>query len=110
VVTELATNLPPLVLALANAPSQSSAHTWTLAGDLADAALFASLGLLALAVTPGRASWVRWFGVTVAALALVRAVGSPLGFTALDAVAPVAFIVFVVALSVQMLRARQPQG
>ena len=48
---------------------------------------------------------MRWFGAVVAALAFVRAVGSPLGFTGLDAVAPVAFIAFVVTLSAQILRA-----
>ena len=105
VIAELATNVPPLVLALTS-PSGSAAHAWTVAGDLADAALFASLGLLALAAIPGQASWLRWFGVAVAALAFVRAVGSPLGFTALDAIAPIAFLAFVVALSVQMLRVR----
>jgi hypothetical protein len=71
VVTELASQVPPSVLAFASAPS-----------------------------------WMRWFGVIVAALAFVRAVGSPLGFTSLDAIAPLAFIVFVVVLSVHMLRAR----
>ena len=106
VVTELATNVPPLVLALASATSRSAAHAWALAGDLADAALFASIGLLVLAVIPVRVSWVRWFGVIVAALTFVRAVGSPLGFTALDAIAPMAFIAFVVVLSVKMLRTR----
>ena len=41
--------------------------------------------------------------LTVALLAFVRALGSPLGVTALDAVAAMTFIVFVVTLSVQNL-------
>jgi hypothetical protein len=104
VITELVTNVPPLVLSLLSSPSGSTAHAWTLSGDIADAALFASLGLLALALIPGRAAWLRSAGAAVAFLAFVRAVGSPLGFTALDAVAPIAFLAFVVVLSVQMLR------
>jgi hypothetical protein len=47
---------------------------------------------------------VRWSGTAVAVLAFVRAVASPLGFTGLDAVAPLAILAFVVALSVSMLR------
>jgi hypothetical protein len=106
VITELATNVSPLVLSLLSSPSGSTAHAWTLAGDVADAALFASLGLLALAAIPGNVAWLRWAGVSVALLALARAMGSPLGFTALDAIAPIAFLAFVLALSVQMLRSQ----
>jgi hypothetical protein len=47
---------------------------------------------------------VRWFGAGVAFLGFVRAVASPLGFTGLDAVAPLAILAFVVSLSVSMLR------
>lgn len=106
---ELVTALPALVLAL-DSPSASAAHRWTLAGDLADAGLFASLGLFSLAVLPGRVVWVRGFGFLVALLALVRAFGGPLGFTALDAVAPIAYLLFVVVLSVTMLRERSVEG
>jgi hypothetical protein len=102
-VTQLATAIPPLVLAI-GAPTADSAHTWTFAEDLADAALFAALGLLVLAVVVGRPPWLRRFGVVVAALAVARAAGSPLGVRALDVVAPLAFVAFVVALSVAMLR------
>jgi hypothetical protein len=106
VVTELATNVPPVVLALASSPSPSAAYAWTFAADLADAALFASLGLLALLTIPGQVRLLWWFGVAVAVLCFARAVGNPLGLTALDAVAPFAFLIFVVMLSVWMLRTR----
>jgi hypothetical protein len=104
VISELATNVPPLVLSLLSSPAGSTAHAWTLAGDVADTALFASLGLLALAAISGKIAWLRSAGVVVALLAFARAVGSPLGFTALDAIAPIAFLAFIVALSAQMLR------
>ncbi|MDP9329088.1 MAG: hypothetical protein M3P11_00325 [Actinomycetota bacterium] len=106
VVTELATNVPPVVLALASNPSPSSAHAWTFAVDLADATLFAALGLLALLAIRQQMGWFRWFGIGVAALCFAQAVGSPLGLTALDAIAPSAFLLFVAALSAWMLRTR----
>jgi hypothetical protein len=45
VVTELATNLVPLVIVATN-PSPETAHSWTFVEDLADAALFISVALL----------------------------------------------------------------
>ncbi len=103
VLTELATVVPPLVLALGT-PTPSMAHAWTFAADLTDAALFVALGLFVLATVPRRPVWVRWFGVAVSVMAFVRAAVSPLGSSALDAVAPIAFIVYVVTLGVLMLR------
>ncbi|MGA9160764.1 MAG: hypothetical protein WB297_07865 [Actinomycetota bacterium] len=103
VLTELATAVPPLVLALGT-PTRSMAHTWTFVADLTDAALFVALGLFALATVPRRPDWVRWFGIAVSLMVFVRAVLSPLGSAALDVVAPIAFIAYVVALGVLMLR------
>lgn len=48
-------------------------------------------------------AWVRLVGLAAAAVMLIRAFASPLGVTALDAVAPLAFVVFVLALSVRLL-------
>lgn len=92
----LATIVPPLVLALLTAPSPATAHTLTLVADLADAALFATSAAFALVA-----------GLAVAAVTLARAFASPLGMTALDAVAPIAFLVFVLALSVRLLMTGQ---
>jgi hypothetical protein len=80
IVTEVATNVPPLVLALGT-PTPSSAHTWTFAADLADAALLVALGLFALATSTRQPAWARRSAVVVAVLAFARAVASPLGFT-----------------------------
>ena len=53
---------------------------------------------------PRRPDWARWVGIAATALAFVQAVASPLGFTVLDAVAPIAFLAYVVALGILMLR------
>ncbi|HEX5502335.1 MAG TPA: hypothetical protein VFW96_06905 [Thermomicrobiales bacterium] len=102
-VAELATNLPPLVLALLADPSPETAHTLTLIADLADVALFVTIAAFALAAGLAGQSWVRLAGLAVAAVTLVRAFASPLGVTVLDAAAPIAFLVFVLALSVRLL-------
>jgi hypothetical protein len=102
--------LVPLVLfirALAQrAPDTAGSRRLMTAAVLADAALFASLALLAMVAIAGQMGWFRWFGIAVAALCLARAVASPLGLTALDAVAPFAFLIFVVTLGAWMLRTR----
>lgn len=100
---ELATNLPPLALAALADPSPATAHALTLVEDLADAALFVSIAVFSLVATLAEQPWVRVAGLVVAALALVRAFASPLGMTALDAAAPLAFLLFVLVLSVRLL-------
>jgi hypothetical protein len=100
---ELATNLLPLALAAISDPLPATAHALTLAEDLADAALFASIAVFSLVAALAEQSWVRIVGLVAAALTLVRAFASPLGATALDAVAPLAFLAFVVVLSVRIL-------
>jgi hypothetical protein len=86
-------------------PSPATAHTLTLAEDLADAALFASIAVFAFVAALAEPSWVRIVGLVAAALTLVRAFASPLGVTALDAAAPLAFLAFVLVLSVRILLA-----
>jgi hypothetical protein len=109
VIAELATNIPPLVLARSS-PTATSAHNWTLAADLADAALFLALGLLAVAVAFRAIQWLRWFGYVAGVLCFMRAVGSPLGFTGLDAIAPIVVLVFFAAASVLILLNRPLWG
>lgn len=106
---QLATNLPPLILAALPGLSPATAHALTLAGDLADAALFATIAAFALAAALAGPAWVRLVGLVVAALALARAVLSPLGVTTLDATAPLAFLAFVLLLSARLLRAGRPR-
>jgi hypothetical protein len=105
VAAEVSTNVPPLILALSS-PSAQTAHTLTVVEDLADAALFASVALFAIAVALESRGWLRALSSTVAVLTLTRAVASPLGVTILDGVAPIAFLVLVLAFSIHMLATR----
>lgn len=104
-IAEVATNVLPLLLASAVDPTLETAHTLTRIEDLADAALFASIALFSLAAALADRSWVRSAGLIVAALTLLRAFASPLGVSALDAVAPIAFVVYVLVLSGRLIAA-----
>src|SRR5439155_7132307 len=101
------TNLVPLALVALN-PSAETAHTLTFVEDLADSALFISMALFASAVTLGERLWLRIAGYAVALVAVIRAVGGPLGMTALDLVAPLAFVAFVLVFSIKLLATRTP--
>lgn len=106
VLAELATNVIPVAI-VASHPSPDAAHGLTLAEDIADSALFISIAIFAAAATLTQPAWLRIAAYVVAAASVVRAIGSPFGFTSLDAVAPFAFIAFVVVLSVKSLVRRQ---
>ena len=102
VATELVTNAIPLLIVLTN-PGADTAHTLTFVEDLADSAFFISIALFASAATLGAPTWLRIVGYLIALASVIRAVGSPLGMTALDQVAPLAFVVFVLVLSIRLL-------
>ena len=102
VITELATNVLPVVLALSN-PTPDGAYALTVAEDLADAGLFASVAVFSVAATIDQVAWVQVTGLVVAALAVIRAAASPFAITALDVVAPLAFIALILILSVRLL-------
>ena len=102
VAAELVTNLIPLFIVLTN-PAPDNAHTLTFVEDLADSAFFISIGLFASAATLNEPTWLRMVGYVIALASVIRAVGSPLGMTALDQVAPLAFVAFVLLLSVRLL-------
>src|SRR5438034_5740460 len=101
-ITELATNVLPVVLALSN-PTPDGAYALTVAEDLADAALFATVAVFSVAATIDQVAWVQVTGLVVAALAVIRAAASPFAITALDVVAPLAFIALILMLSVRLL-------
>ncbi|HEY4868172.1 MAG TPA: hypothetical protein VIK45_21975 [Candidatus Dormibacteraeota bacterium] len=105
VAAEVGTNVPPLILAISN-PSAQTAHTLTVVEDLADATLFASIALFAIAVALKTSSWLRALSLIVGVLTLTRAVAGPLGVTILDTVAPIAFLALVLAVSIHMLITR----
>ena len=102
VITELATNVLPVVLALSN-PTPDGAYALTVAEDLADAGLFASVAVFSVAATIDQVAWVQVTGLVVAALSVIRAAASPFAITALDVVAPLVFIALILILSVRLL-------
>jgi hypothetical protein len=102
VVCELATNLVPLVIVAAK-PSADATHSLTFVEDLADAALFISVALFVTASTLTEPMWLRLTGYVVAAACVIRAVASPFGVAALDQIAPLIFVAFVLVLSIKLL-------
>jgi hypothetical protein len=107
VVAEVLSNFIPLVIVVTN-PSAAAAHGWTVAEDVADAALFVAIAIFALASTLGETSWVRALGWLGAAIAVARVAASPFGIAALDAVAPLAFVALVLVLSIRLLLGSRP--
>ncbi len=105
--TELVTNLVPLAIVAVN-PTAGTAHSLTFLEDLADTALFVSVALFVSAATLGEPTWLRIAGYVVALASVLRAVGGPLGLTALDQVAPLAFVAFVLVFSIWLLAGRLP--
>ena len=100
---ELATNALPFLLAVLTDVPAGTVHGLSFVADLADDALFASIALFSIVVTPTDWTWLRRLGVLVGTVALVRAVAGLFGVTALDGTAPIAFLAFVVALSAQTI-------
>lgn len=103
------TSLVPLVMVLIANLSTDLAHQLTVVEDLADSVLFASLAAFVLAASTGASIWVRAPAYLVAIAAIARAVMSPLGVTALDVVAPVAVLVFVVLLAARLFFSPPPR-
>ncbi len=104
-ISELVTNIVPVVLALTN-PEPDGAHAWTVIEDLADEALFISIAVFSVAAAIDEVGWVRAVGLVVAAFALLRVALTLFGVAALDALAPIAFLILVLILSVRMLMGR----
>jgi len=102
VACELATNVVPLIIVAAH-PSPDAAHTLTFVEDLADSALFLSVAFFVAAATLAQTLWLRVASYVVAAACGLRAIGSPFGMTALDQIAPLLFVAFVLVLSIKLL-------
>ena len=102
VAVELATNIPPILLAVFKPPAEA-AHTLTVVEDLMDSLLFVAIACFAADVGLLRTGWVRIVALAVAVVCFLRAVGSPVGITVLDALAPLAFLALVLLLSVSLL-------
>jgi len=104
-ISELVTNIVPVILALTT-PEPDGAHAWTVVEDLADEALFISIAVFSVAATIDEFGWVRAAGLVVAAISLLRGVLTLFGVAALDVLAPIAFLILVLILSVRLLMAR----
>ena len=101
-ISELVTNIVAVILTLTNL-GPDGAHAWTVIEDLADEALFISIAIFSLAATIDEVGWVRAGGLVVAAISLLRVTLTPFGVAALDALAPIAFLILILILSVRML-------
>ncbi len=104
-ISELVTNIVPVILAVTNL-GPDGAHAWTVIEDFADEALFISIAAFSVAAAIDEVRWVRAVGLLVAAIALLRVALTLFGVAALDALAPIAFLILVLILSVRMLMGR----
>jgi len=103
----IATAVPPLLLALASAPSDATAHALTRAADLTDVVLFSAIALFCLELArDATIGWLKGAALAVVALSVVRAVLGVAEVPALDVVAPLAFLALVLAVSIEVLRGR----
>ena len=100
--SELVTNIVPVILVLTNL-GPDGAHAWTVIEDFADEALFISIAVFSVAATIDVIGWVRLAGLLVAAISLVRVVLTAFGLVAHDALAPIAFLILILILSVRLL-------
>jgi hypothetical protein len=103
------TSLVPLAMVLMANLSPGLAHQLTVVEDIADAALFGSLAAFVVAASTGAPVWVRAPAFLVAIAAVARAIMSPVGVTALDFVAPMAVLVFVVLLAARLFFSQSPR-
>jgi hypothetical protein len=110
VVASVLTLVPPLLLVLLHADgSDGVVHALAVSSDLTDVVLFAAIAGLAACTWAGHGpSWLRWLALVVGVAAAARAVEILTGGGLLEVVAPVGFIVLVVAASVLLLRGPRP--
>src|SRR6266550_4132494 len=101
-ISELVTNIVPVVLALTNL-GPDGAHAWTVIEDLADEALFISIAVFSVAATIDEVGWVRAGGLLVAVISLLRVVLTLFDVAAVDALAPIAYLILILSLGVRML-------
>jgi len=101
-ISELVTNIVPVIVALTN-PGPDGTHAWTVIEDLADQALFISIAVFSVAATVEEGGWVRLAGLMAAAISLLRVVLTLFDVAALDALAPITFLILILILSVRVL-------
>ncbi len=104
VAVELVTNVIPLLIVVL----PGAARPLTLVEDVADAALFLAVALFVAVAALRQPLWLRLAAYLVVALCVIRALASPLHADFLDLVAPLAFIAFVLLISIRAIAA--PSG
>lgn len=105
VAAELVTNFIPLIIIVSEPPADA-AHTLTYVGDIADAVFAIAIAFFVAAATQAEPLWVRLVAYVVALANVARGISDPFGLTALDTIAPVAFVAFVLLMSIRNLIAR----
>jgi uncharacterized membrane protein len=110
VVASVLTLVPPLLLVvLHDRASDGQVHALAALSDLTDVLLFATITAFAACAWAGRGpTWFRWSALLVLVAAAARALEILFGGALLEVVAPVAFILLVVASSVLLIRGRRP--
>jgi len=103
VIAEIVTNAVPVVIVTMSDATAASVHTLSKVEDVADAVLFVALALFVVAVARGQVRWLVAVGWASAGLMLVHAAVSLFGVSALEAVAPLSFVMFLLLLSIRML-------
>jgi hypothetical protein len=101
-ITELATNVVPLVI-IASGSSADAAHNLTRVEDVLDDLFSIAIAAFVAAATLCQPVWLRIAAYVVALASVARAIADPLGFSALDVIAPLAFVAFVLVFSVKLL-------
>jgi len=106
VLASVFTLIPPLLLVLLHdRASAGQVHPLAVLSDLTDVLLFASISAFAACEWAGQGpTWFRWLAVLAGLAAGVRAVEILFGGDLLEVMAPLGFIVLVVASSVLLLR------
>ena len=104
-VAAVITAIPPLwSCVVAVSASSSTLHALVVASDLTDIVLFVAIGAFGAVVVRTGATWLRGIALATALVSLAHAGLLLVGARPLDVVAPLAFIVLVLALSAAAMR------
>lgn len=108
-IAEIVTNAVPVFMVVMSEATPATLHTMTKLEDVGDAILFVALSLFVLAVSRDQPRWITAVGWASATSMLVHTVLSLVGESALQAIAPVSLVVFLLALSIRLLVGSVPE-
>jgi hypothetical protein len=109
VIASVLTLIPPLLLVLLHErASAGQVHALAVLSDLTDVLLFATItGFAACGWAGHGPTWFRWLAMLIGVAAGLRAVEILVGGDLLEVLAPLGFIMLIVAMSVLLLRREQ---